>query len=106
MRIFLVGLALVIGAKCFGQYSFRGQIVDPSNNEGLPFVNVLWWPSGDSTNLKGVVSDPNGYFQLESLEVGNYQFKIQMIGYQSYYFSIFLKSGYYLRKNLSAPNGY
>ena len=103
MRIFLVGLALVIGAKCFGQYSFRGQIVDPSNNEGLPFVNVLWWPSGDSTNLKGVVSDPNGYFQLESLEVGNYQFKIQMIGYQSYYFSIFLNQDTTLEKIFLHP---
>lgn len=57
--------------------SLRGKVVDATNNEPLPFVNIL--VSGTTT---GTVSDIDGNFLLNGLEPGFIRLEASFVGYK------------------------
>ena len=62
----------------FGE-RIKGRVIDQESGE--PLFNVNIYLSG---TLWGTTSDENGYFVLEDLTIGTYNFKVSFLGYNSY----------------------
>ncbi len=59
-----------------------GRVLDKSKAQPVEFANVVVKRSGDSTVVKGVVTDPKGEFVLENLKFGQYDLTVFFVGYQ------------------------
>lgn len=72
-------------------YTLRGSVLDDSTGEGLiqASVRVL---RGDSTLVKGVMTDPNGRFAIEGLNGGKYLLETSYVGMASDYRPLELSS--------------
>jgi len=57
-------------------FNIKGTIHDAESGEALPFANILLAPTN-----RGTTSNADGYFVLVDVPVGNYELKIQYIGY-------------------------
>jgi len=69
----------------------RGQVIDRITREPLPGANIVLL---NSNPLKGVTSDANGRWVLESVPAGRVGLKISFIGYQEVLMpSLFLSTG-------------
>ncbi len=78
LRIYITFIfiyALICG-HLFGQVNFEGWIKDDSTNKALPFVNIVFYPSG-----YGTVSDMNGYFKV-ILPENTDSIEISYLGYE------------------------
>ena len=83
-RIFI--LFALIG--CFvmpalAQNRIKGTIVEESNGNGIPFVNVGLFRQADSVFVSGTASDDKGRFELLAPN-GDYRLQISAIGFQTY----------------------
>ena len=67
--------------------SLKG-IVKDGEGSPLPFVNVLLLHSGDSSLVKGVISDMSGDYLVDNIRFGSYLLSARMIGYQQVYSSL------------------
>lgn len=78
-------LIIVLTGLCsyasFSQATITGQVLD-ENREPLAFANILLLNPSDSSLIKGVVSTNDGTYEIDNVEVGNYQLSFLMIGYQ------------------------
>ncbi|WP_299249422.1 TonB-dependent receptor [uncultured Cytophaga sp.] len=63
--------------------SIRGFVKD-DNELKVEFANVILFNLLDSSFVMGCVSDTSGYFDLESISLGNYYFKVVSSGYHDY----------------------
>jgi outer membrane receptor protein involved in Fe transport len=59
-----------------------GKIIDESNNQGVPFVNVGLFRVVDSAFVSGAASDDKGVFKLQAVPNGEMLLKISAIGYE------------------------
>ena len=59
-----------------------GKIIDESNNQGVPFVNVGLFRVADSAFVSGAASDDKGVFKLQAVPNGEMLLKISAIGYE------------------------
>ena len=90
-----MGTALVVGrACCVGQKpgegrpkpkiaAVTGTVLDVSSGEALPFASVVVTSARDSSILGGVLSQEDGTFNLEEIEVGRLWLEIRFPGYVS-----------------------
>ena len=75
--LFLFGMNSV-----FSQYSIKGQITD-SQEQPLPYVNIVLYSITDLKNPKGTVSDENGAFEFQKIVEGNYRIEIPSLGFEN-----------------------
>lgn len=85
MRVFSFLLFLLIGISGFAQSQISGRITN-RNGESVTGATVLVQGTG-----KGVVSKPDGSFQVNGLSDGNHQVKISFIGYETQIVEVELK---------------
>ncbi len=93
---FLLAL-LVFSTNIFAQSNFKisGNILE-SNNNTMPFANVLLLKASDSTLVKGTLSDENGSYIIKEVSSGNYLLLSSLVGFQSAYSKPFkLNNDYY-----------
>lgn len=64
------------------QSNVTGKIIDESNNQGVPFVNVGLFRVVDSAFVSGTASDDKGVFKLQAVPNGEMLLKISAIGYE------------------------
>jgi hypothetical protein len=77
---FLVMMAL--SPMVIAQSTITGKIVDESNNQGVPFVNVGLFRVADSVFVCGTASDDKGAFTLQGAPKGEMNLKVSAIGYE------------------------
>lgn len=65
-----------------GPEGIKGQMIDQTTGEALPFVNVLLLNSSGERTGQGVVTDFDGFFFIKPLAIGNYQLEFTYIGYE------------------------
>ena len=80
--LFLI-LILFLQVHLIAQNNVTGVLVDDSNNEKLPFVNVGLMRAVDSVFVSGASSNENGQFKLEHVPSGKYIFFVSSIGYET-----------------------
>ncbi|MEL7145189.1 MAG: outer membrane beta-barrel protein [Bacteroidota bacterium] len=84
LRISLVGcLCFFIAGFVSGQERLTGKLVD-TKGEPVPFANVLLLQAGDSTFLKGGLTDLDGTYLLESVKPGSYYLQYSFLGYEKF----------------------
>ena len=77
-------IALIAVSSAFAQSNITGKIIDESNNQGVPFVNVGLFRVADSAFVSGAASDDKGAFILQAVPKGEMLLKISAIGYELY----------------------
>lgn len=80
MRFRLIALLLLSVQFCFGQTAIGGKVQDDTG-EPLSFANVLLLKAGDSTLVKGTITEENGAFLLENIPQGQYVVSVSMMGF-------------------------
>ena len=86
---FLVMMAL--SPMVIAQSNITGKIVDESNNQGVPFVNVGLFRVVDSAFVSGAASDDKGAFTLQAVPKGEMLLKISAIGYELFEMPVTVK---------------
>lgn len=80
--VLLFGFASGVHAAGLAQTSALLQgTVHTTDNQAIPFANVVLYRSADSTQVKGTTSDLEGAFQLTNIAHGNYYVVVSMIGF-------------------------
>jgi hypothetical protein len=82
-RIFLLIALLGASLTSFAQITLTGKVID-TQQEAVPFANVLLLQATDSALVKGQVTDLEGKFEITGVQVGKYLLKVQMMGYQTH----------------------
>ena len=81
-NIALIIIYLLVCVQLHAQL-IKGKVVD-EHNVPMPLVNVALLSEGDSTLIKGVVTDKDGVFNIESHNHSNL-LRFSFIGYQNFY---------------------
>lgn len=81
-NIALIIIYLLVCVQLHAQL-IKGKVVD-EHNVPIPLVNVALLSEGDSTLIKGVVTDKDGVFNIESHNHSNL-LRFSFIGYQNFY---------------------
>ena len=82
--LLLFFFAILTGSMAFAQSQVSGKIIDESNNQGVPFVNVGLFRVADSAFVSGTASDDKGAFTLQMVPKGEMTLKISAIGYETF----------------------
>ena len=61
----------------------RGKVIDAVTREAMQFVNASIRKSGETTPLKGMVTDASGTFHFSHLPEGAYTLTLSFIGYKT-----------------------
>lgn len=83
-KIFTYLIAL-FSIVTFGQnkVTISGKIVDKTNSQELPYVNVVLKFEKDNAIVTGVATNEEGRFTLTDISSGNYNLEISYIGYKT-----------------------
>lgn len=83
LRIYMCLLFCGITHSIFGQsnYQITG-VITASDNQPVPFANVLLLASEDASLVKGAISDEEGRYAFEKVNEGSYYVQITLLGYQ------------------------
>ena len=84
-------IALITVSSAFAQSNLSGKIIDESNNQGVPFVNVGLFRQADSVFVCGAASDDKGVFTLQAVPKGEMLLKISAIGYELFVMPVTVK---------------
>ena len=87
---FLIFTALLSSALSMGQDLSISGFVDDAQGEPIGYANVLLLKSKDSTLVKGVSTDENGFFLLDKLSQDSYVVKLSFLGFNDIYRSTVL----------------
>ncbi len=82
--LLFIALIAMITTNLFSQVQMRGTISDIENGKKTPleFVNVVLYSYADSTKMiAGTITDLNGNYVFENLEIGRYRLVISSVGY-------------------------
>lgn len=60
-----------------------GTLQDSVSGEAIPYVNLAILNAGDSTMVKGSITDINGYFELTNIPQGDMLLRVSAIGYKN-----------------------
>ncbi|NRA48413.1 MAG: outer membrane beta-barrel protein [Phaeodactylibacter sp.] len=83
---FLLFLSL---SPLFGQLQLSGQLLD-KDRQPIAFANVMLLQAGDSSLVKGTISEEDGKFQLSVEATGDYLLSTGLIGYKDNLISVSL----------------
>ncbi|MBO7082370.1 MAG: outer membrane beta-barrel protein [Bacteroidales bacterium] len=86
-----LALAFITVSSVFAQSNVSGKIIDESNNQGVPFVNVGLFRVADSAFVSGAASDDKGAFTLQMVPKGEMTLKISAIGYETFSMPVTVK---------------
>ena len=67
----------------FAQSVISGKIIDDKNSP-IPFCNVILIDPSDNNNYGGGTTDDQGYFQIQTDNLGTYKVKIVNIGFKEF----------------------
>jgi len=67
---------------CHAQHTITGKIND-EQNQSLPFANIILHKKGESSIIKGVVSDDKGNYIFEKVITGSYYIEVSMLGFET-----------------------
>ncbi|MEZ4793320.1 MAG: outer membrane beta-barrel family protein [Gelidibacter sp.] len=84
----LIFCVLLSPALCLGQDLSISGFIDDAQDQPVAYANVLLMKSQDSTIVKGVSSDENGFFLLDKLSQENYLVKVSFLGFNDIYKSV------------------
>lgn len=83
MRYVLFLVTLLWVCPIFGQdmitQSIRGRVIDKDTRQPLPGVNITLMD--DPEDIRGTVTDAEGYFALKALSIGRHELRFTFIGY-------------------------
>ena len=80
-RILILLCLLTIKITCFSQVVVQGKVIDKESGEAIPFASIAFISAKDSMQIEGLVTDLEGFYRFENLQVGQYKLKISCIGY-------------------------
>lgn len=89
--LILLAVVFITVTTVSAQNKVSGKIVDESNNQALPFVNVGLFRVSDSAFVSGVASDDKGAFTLQAVPKGEMNLKISAIGYETFSMPVSVK---------------
>jgi outer membrane receptor protein involved in Fe transport len=92
-RFSLKSWVLVFALLCNSLFAFsnpevfkdgkvRGIIIDKQTNEPVEYATIALYQQNNNSLVTGTITDFNGYFKLENLELGSYYIVISFIGYE------------------------
>ena len=90
--LLLFCLALSVMSAFSQDEKITGHLIDKDSNEGL-ISAALQLMTKDSTVVKGVMSDDNGFFTLQAPSPGNYLLKMSCVGYTTIVRNITITKG-------------
>ena len=91
VSILLAFLLIGVSVTAKAQSNVSGKIIDESNNQGIPFVNVGLFRVADSVFVSGAASDDKGAFTLQAVPNGEMLLKISAIGFESFSMPVTVK---------------
>ncbi|MDF2158304.1 outer membrane beta-barrel protein [Algoriphagus sp. CAU 1675] len=85
MKYYLIILffAASIGSINAQSFTLKGKIQQAGTNETIPNATVLLLNLPDSTQADGMISDLDGFFEINNIREGEYLLKVQYLGYQN-----------------------
>ena len=94
MRIFLVLFFYVVSITSFAQKGqVVGKVVDNQSNAPISYATISLLHLGDSSFLKGVISDEQGKFKIENIVLNqSYLLRVTFIGYKTLFKNIDFKN--------------
>ena len=94
MRIFLVLFFYIVSINSFAQKGqVIGKVVDNQSNASISYATISLLQLGDSSFLKGVISDEQGKFKIENIVLNqSYLLRVTFIGYKTLFKNIDFKN--------------
>ena len=94
MRIFLVLFFYVVSINSFAQKGqVIGKVLDNQSNASISYATISLLHLGDSSFLKGVISDEQGKFKIENIVLNqSYLLRVTFIGYKTLFKNIDFKN--------------
>ena len=87
--------------KSFMIGSFKGEIIDSSDNSPIQYATIKLIKSSDETLIDGTISEEDGYFVLKDVNLGKYNIQIEHVMYEK----LILKDQLLVPPNLSKNLG-
>ncbi|MDF2156358.1 TonB-dependent receptor [Algoriphagus sp. CAU 1675] len=75
---FLILLFFLISAQVFSQGIIRGRVINPVNNDPVPFASILIL----DTDF-GTISDEDGFFEISDIPSGLYNLRASFVGFKT-----------------------
>jgi hypothetical protein len=88
-KLLLIFALMLCAVLSNAQNSISGTIIDPQGAP-LPGVNVLLLSVGDSSLVKGSITEATGIFHLDKISTGNYLLVCRYVGYRTSYKSVYI----------------
>lgn len=80
----IVYFIFIFSLPLFSQeFTITGNIKD-TNNSPVAFANIVLLDEASDELITGAISDENGHFLIETLNVGNYILKISFLGFKDF----------------------
>ena len=76
--------ALLIGATAMAQNRVSAVLIDDSNGEPVAFATVSLTPPGAKKPSKYVLSDAEGKVEITGVRAGDYHFRAELLGFETY----------------------
>lgn len=89
--LLLIFYALFSATWCFGQEFSISGFVDDSQGQPIMYVSIFVMQAQDSTIVKGVSSNEEGFFLVKGLSQEDYLVKVSFLGFNDVYKSVSLK---------------
>lgn len=74
------------------QQDLSGKVIDQQTKEPIAYATVILLGEDKSSIIKGVISDEEGMFLFEEIDIGTYYLKVQFMGYKTYETEIILRA--------------
>lgn len=80
-RLAVFTLSMFLGFIAFAQSggTIKGKMIDKSNNEPLPFANIVVFKGG--SQVAGTMTDMDGKYTISALTPGTYEIQASYVGY-------------------------
>lgn len=62
--------------------AIEGLVIDKAENQPIDFATVALFRSGDSTMVGGTITNAEGKFKIDKVNVGNFYLVVQFMGYE------------------------
>jgi len=74
---------LLLTVNAFAQSQIKGIIADSLTTKSVEYAIVSVYKSNDTRPLEGKLTDSTGRFAFADLKQGNYDLKVELMGYQA-----------------------
>ena len=64
------------------EFEIQGTIIDSISEAPLANASIILIKSADAVSIKGVITNNQGFFKLENIELGSYELHIEFLGYK------------------------